>query len=262
MALAGTVVASRSNSIPMWLVGIVFVAVVVALVLNALLIVRDVQTQTGNLSNRLWSSLLARIPISVRTIAAKEVELWTAVFHPASLNRKYSGLAQFTMGRKGSDATAMMVLIGIGLIELLLVHLVLRSFYPTLALIFTSATAIALVYLFGVARSLSAVPTTLSDDTLIIRLGALRQQAIELAQIAEVVPLMSGQESRGDTLTLSIFDPPNVRLQLCEPIPGPALFGTPRQCCWVDFRTDDPEELIRSLSTALGAIQGPQQGQG
>lgn len=261
-ALAGAVVASRSTSVPIWLVGLVAATTLVALVLNARLIQHDVQTRTGSFSNRLWSSLLARIPISVRTIAAKETELWIAVFHPTILNRKYSGLAQFTIGRRGSDATAMMVLIGIGLVELFVMHLALRAFFPTLAIIFTSATAIALVYLFGIARSLSAVPTTLSGDTLTIRLGALRQQTIPLAQIAEVSPLMGGQGSLGDTITLAIFDPPNVRLQLREPLPGPALFGAPRLCCWVDFRTDEPEELIRTLNMALSESQGPQLGQG
>lgn len=251
MALAGLFVASRVGLAPTWLVLAVTAAVLLIVFWNGAHLAVRVGRGNGTLGQRLRFTLSEMIPPSVRALAAKEVEVWIAVFFPSLLRKRHFAGHSFHMGRTGSDVMTMIILIGIGIVEVAVVHLMLYAIAPTFAVILLGVSLLALIYLFGVARSLRAVPTTLEADRLTIRLGVLRSQVIELTQISEVHVIRSAISTAAERMTISIIDPPNVRLLLNRPLAGRSLFGKPRAYRTIDFRLDEPERFARSLAAAL-----------
>ena len=253
MALAGLLVASRVGLAPTWLVMAVTAAVLLVVVWNGAHLAVRVRRGHGTLGQRLRVTLSGIIPPSVRALAAKEFDVWIAVFFPSLLRNRHVAGQSFHMGRTGSDVMTLIILIGIGIVEAAVVHLILYAIVPTFAVILLGVSLLALVYLFGVARSLRAVPTTLEADRLTIRLGVLRSQVIELTQISEVQVIGGVITTAAELMTISIIDPPNVRLLLKRPLAGRSLFGKPRAYRAIDFRLDEPEGFARLLTAALEA---------
>ncbi|MFM8500362.1 MAG: hypothetical protein ACKOAN_10290 [Chakrabartia sp.] len=218
MACAGLLVSSRSGaSAPQSFVALILVIGGVALVWNVVALGLSVRQQQGDFKDRLWGSLLDLLPDVLRRFAAKEGQVWLAILWPPGLTRGISG-EPFSMGFTGSDVFAMRVLMGIGVIELSTVHLLLVHRFPVAALILLLPSIVGLLYLFGIARTLRIMPTTIGDVVLTVRLGLLRSKTIQLAMIDRAECCAPEGIVKGERLEYSIIDPPNVRLVLREPL--------------------------------------------
>lgn len=252
LALGGLIVAMRGGSTPAWLRLTVGLGVLAIAAWNTVHLFRLIERGDGPIVQRLGLALGGLLPPSVRKLAAKEVALWTAIFRPSVLRRRYTMCHSFHNGRTGSDVMVMNVLIVIGIIETSVVHLFLRAIIPNAALILLGVSLLTLTYLFGVARSLPAVPTTLSESVLTIRLGVLRSRTVGLDIIGEAEVIVNqASDAVGEKMILSIIDPPNVRLWLNSPLAGRSLFGEPRLYRIIEFRLDDPEQFVGAIQSAL-----------
>lgn len=152
------------------------------------------------------------------------------------------------------DVFAMRVLMGIGVIELSTVHLLLVHRFPIAALILLLLSIVGLLYLFGIARTLRIMPTTIGDVVLTVRLGLLRSKTIQLAMIDRAECCAPEGIVKGERLEYSIIDPPNVRLVLREPLYDTSLLHGTRQISLFDFRLDDPTLFVTRLNQKLREI--------
>jgi hypothetical protein len=254
MSCAGLLVSSRSGaSTPQGFVALIVVIGGVALVWNVVALGLSVRQQQGDFKDRLWGSLLDLLPDVLRRFAAKEGQIWLAILWPPALTTGISG-EPFSMGFTGSDVFAMRVLMGIGVIELSTVHLLLVHRFPVAALILLLLSIVGLLYLFGIARTLRIMPTTIGDVVLTVRLGLLRSKTIQLAMIDRAECCAPEGIVKGERLEYSIIDPPNVRLVLREPLYDTSLLHGTRQISLFDFRLDDPTLFVTHLNQKLREI--------
>jgi hypothetical protein len=262
MALTGLVVGTHSGLAPIWLWLTVIASLLLIVAWNAAHLAMAVAQGDGPIGERLRSAITGILPSSFRTLATKEFDIWIALLFPSVLRKRHSGGIAFHMGHTGSDVITMSTLICVGIIEVAVVHLFLYKVAPTFASILLYVSLLTLIYLSGLARSLRAVPTTLETNHLMIRLGILRSQRIELSQICDAY-VIGGIEAQSIAarMVISIVDPPNVRVLLNQPHTRRSLFGKARAYSAVDFRLDEPELFTQALALAIGtekAIAGHQ----
>ena len=254
MACACLLVSSWSGaSAPHGFVALIVAIGGVALVWNIVALGLRVRQRQGDFKDRLWGSLLDLLPDALKRFAAKEGQIWLAILWPSALTRGISG-EPFSMGFTGSDVFAMRVLMGIGVIELSTVHLLLAHRFPVAALILLLLSIVGLLYLFGIARTLRIMPTTIGDVVLTVRLGLLRSKTIQLAMIDRAECCAPEGIVKGERLEYSIMDPPNVRLVLREPLYDTSLLHGTRQISLFDFRLDDPTLFVTHLNQKLREI--------
>ena len=246
MSVAGLVVSLRGSQPSGELIAIVFLACAVALAWNGVEFARRFAERSGSIHQRIGLVMLEALPAIVKEVASKELLLWLAVLSPSTLKRRIKGQT-FDSGQMGTNAFGMYFLLGFGLIELALVHLVLHTHFPKVALALSAASIIGLIYIFGIARSLSACPSSMNDDELVVRLGVLRSISISIKNIASCEIIGERLIDRGECVEFSIFDPPNFRITMQTPVTQRTFRGIERNIRFVEFRIGDPQMLRTAI---------------
>ena len=127
------------------------------------------------------------------------------------------------------------VFASLALLELLVVHLVMVSRWPSLAWPLTVLTAVSLIWLVAWIRSFKRRPHELDDERLRLHFGSLRSLDIPLQSIRLVRTHWDGTElKRPGTINFVPVAYPNRMVEI-----DPPVAGRKRPITAVAFRVDD-----------------------
>ena len=133
-------------------------------------------------------------------------------------------------------APILWVFASLALLELLVVHLVMASRWPSLAWPMTLVTGASVVWLVAWTRSFKRRPHELDDDRLRLHFGSLRSIDIPLHSLRAVRTSWDGVDlKRPGTINFVPVAYPNRMVEI-----DPPIAGRKRSISAVAFRVDDP----------------------
>lgn len=166
--------------------------------------------------------------------------------------------------RRGPDAGAftahrevgyLPVLVGLLLllaVETVALHALATLWGPVASWTLTGLSLYAIVWLLGDYRALSARPTRITADRLLLRLGLRWEVDLPLDRIAAVEPWAERDAPPArDALTVTLIGPPDTRVVLCEPVEAIGMYGRTRTVREIRLRVDDAARFRAALRAAL-----------
>lgn len=152
-------------------------------------------------------------------------------------------------------APMMWVLLALSLIELLVVHFLISFFYPTIAVIISTITAISIAWLICFLLSLKKMPVLLGPEKLIVRLGNAICVSIDLDNIAGTRNSWSEESLKKEkALRLSLLAYPNLVLDLKEPVTYTSFWKKRSTMC-IAHRLDNVDAFCRALSNKIAITE-------
>ncbi len=147
-------------------------------------------------------------------------------------------------GSSRSELPILYVLLGLGSVELLVVHLVVSLWSTTAAWVLSAATLLFIVQFAMVVHRLKRSPTLLTEDRLMIRSGKGFEVSLPWNKVASVEPIGLGSAPSGeDVLRVSLLAHPNILVTATEPFTV-KRFGRSRLARSAALRVDQPAALV------------------
>jgi hypothetical protein len=137
-------------------------------------------------------------------------------------------------------------------IEILVIDLLVGRRSRGGALVLASLAALTVVYLIGLARSLRHMPSLLTPDGVVLRLGHFWKVEIPYAAIVTVKRSAAGEKAPAGSLDLAPLSTPNLIIGLDDEREAVGLGGRARRFTQVALRMDDVVAFERSLVARLG----------
>jgi hypothetical protein len=137
-------------------------------------------------------------------------------------------------------------------IEIFVIHLVVGRWSHGGALALTSVGALMIVYMVGLARSLRRMPSLITPERLIVRLGHFRRVEIPYEAITTVRRSDRGEKAPAGSLDLAPMSAPNLIIGLKSERETVGLGGRVRRYTQIALRMDDAAAFERSLIARLG----------
>jgi hypothetical protein len=116
----------------------------------------------------------------------------------------------------------------------------------------TSFAALTIVYMLGLARSLRHMPSLLTPDGLILRLGHFWRVEIPYEAITTARRSGPGEKAPTGSLDLAPLSAPNSIIGLNGEREAIGLWGRVRRYTQIALRMDDAAAFERSLIARLG----------
>ena len=146
-------------------------------------------------------------------------------------------------------APMMWVLVSIGTVELLVTHLLVALWHPTVAILLSIVTVGSLAWLVRGILAFDRRPVLVFDDRVVIRVGSLHEVIVPRSSIGAVRTQLDGAVPKGrGVLKLSLISYPNVVIELDPPIPGRLS-----PIATILHRLDDPA----AFAATLNAVRAP-----
>lgn len=143
-------------------------------------------------------------------------------------------------------------------VEVLVMHIVIRHWSPTGASTVAALGIFTAVYIVGLAKSLKYMPSLMTSDALIVRLGHFLSVEIPYEEIQGIGPSAGGAGAPAGTLNLAPLTSPNLIIRLAREreVVGPT--GRKRRFRELALRLDDPRDFEASLRAHLGQQTRPE----
>ena len=237
-----------------------------ALLFVGLRVRRYVQTARGEASgasdflDTLRGSVAETLPRPLSAIVATEIAVAYYAFHP----RRPLPLEayEFSCHRGNGVRTTLTAFGFVVVLEVVLVHLLLHLWSPTLAWIATAISVYAGIQLLAVVRSLARRRSLITNDTLILRAGLLGAARVPLSCIVSIEQDRKALRFKGDVRQLSalgVLDPHNVVLKVHGEHELIGFYGIRRRFTTLAFHVDEPARLVAAVDARL---EGPGDCQG
>jgi hypothetical protein len=163
----------------------------------------------------------------------------------------HPGHRPFSYHLKSGYGVTIALMIGLSLIEIVLVHLVVHQFNPTVAWILTFLTLYTVLWLIGDYQAIRLHPIVVDDTHLHLRAGMRWRVSLSLTQIHTLRALHYSERQNKTMLDCSIAGNPKLLLELHEPVIVRGLFGIKRQTDKIAFAVDDEKAFLETLRQSL-----------
>lgn len=203
---------------------------------------------------RIRAALLHAMPYrATAEVFATELSLgWYALLSWRRMPHVPGGMWAFSTHRRTGTTAILATLMAATVVEAVPLHFLLRTWTPRLAWLLTALSALALVWILGLLRSVQLRPVLLDAERLVVRAGIRWSVAIPREAIAGV-EVGHLKLPRGDArlLRATIATQPNVVVHLRAPVPAIGMYGTSREeLTTIAFAVDDRHGLAAALTSA------------
>lgn len=160
----------------------------------------------------------------------------------------------FTSAR--SELPMLYVLLGLGSVELLVVHLIASLWSPAAAWVLSALTLLGVVQIVAIVRRVKNRPTLVTADGLSIRSAKGFDVALSWDRIATIAPIGFSPAPVGDdVMKAALLAHPNIHVTVTRPFTVRRL-GRARSAGSVTLRVDQPDALIDVAGQARRAGTG------
>lgn len=146
-----------------------------------------------------------------------------------------------------SIAPMMWAFVGLGTIELVVVHFLLSFWSPTLALILSLLSLATIGWLIALLVSFKRLPVLVGPEEVVMRVGTMHGFNIPAGQVARLRTNFTSEDvKRPGIADLCLLAYPNVLLDLDPPLPGKR-----RPINGIAHRLDDPNGFAAAVARLL-----------
>jgi len=184
-------------------------------------------------------------PPVARMLAAEFGTLYYALFTWRSKAHAPSDAEAFSIHRQSGQADLLSGLALAGILEIVPVHLVLHRWTAAGAWIATASSIYAVIWLFGLSRSIQLRPVLVGPDYLDLRYGVLFRLIVEPHHIARV-SRFDPADAPGAAI-LPKGSQPNLCIELTQEQMAEGLFGIRRRVKRIALAADNPLALEQAL---------------
>ncbi|CAN5850077.1 hypothetical protein BH20GEM3_BH20GEM3_15370 [soil metagenome] len=205
---------------------------------------------------RLQATLRQALPAKFAAdVVAHEVAfLYYALFSWRDKPDVGEGEIAFSYHQKNGYGGILVAITLVAAVEMVVVHLLVASWSPTVAWILFAVSVYGIVWLLGYAQAIRLRPILLSSKVLHVRIGLLWSVQIPLASIASVQPAKSIPETRstpGYLHAVTVGNPQWV-IELGEPVEVHGLYGyTKKNVQQIGIAVDDRARFGAELERRL-----------
>ena len=175
-----------------------------------------------------------------------------------SWKKKQLGSNDFSYHKETSTRMILGVFIFLILIETFAVHLLLQKWSMTAAWILTFLSVYTIFQIFGIARSLSKRPITVTADALRLRFGIMSESKIPYDKIYAVSPFSKSVEKDEGYAHLSSFkdmEGHNVLIELKAELELVGFYGIKKKYDKILIHLDEPKRFLTVLKEQLATSQ-------
>lgn len=223
----------------------------VVLVTISVLRFRHLGRESGRSETGLLNRLVAEEPL-LRPVVAELRTFESLVLAIRGKRKTPPGAAWF--GYSKGAMTFPAVMIGVSLVELVIVHILVR--WPWLQLVMLVVTAWGVLFILGYFASRIVYPHFITDGTLHLRWGHQTVLTTPLANVTAVAPHVNHAHAQpgieSERLILTQFQSTNVLIRFADPVAASAPVSrkhlpTDFHATEVQLHVDDPEALLRAF---------------
>ena len=185
-------------------------------------------------------------PGVARVIALELSILYYALFSWRAKPHVPDDAQAFTLHKKSGQVELFYVIALVSLMETVPVHLLLGHWSRLWAWIATSVSLYGMVWMIGMARSISLRPVLVGPDYLDVKFGLLFRLRVPRELIVKPA---SNAVSAEETAVVPRRSEPNVRIELLRPLDAEGPLGIRKRVARIALAVDDDAEFRRALST-------------
>jgi hypothetical protein len=150
------------------------------------------------------------------------------------------------------------VLVGLGCIELVLVHLLVALWSAQAAWLLSILTVAGLVQIGVLVHRMAHRPILVGDLGITVRYGMWTEIFVPLDSVSSVEDTSLAPEAKGpETFRTTVLAHANITLRLCRPI-ALRRFGRDRKVAAIAMRLDQPAAFRRAVAVRLAQFRAPQ----
>ncbi|MEZ0608674.1 hypothetical protein ACAW74_09170 [Fibrella sp. WM1] len=156
-----------------------------------------------------------------------------------------TGATPLTTYHESGQTALLWGILGISCIELVVVHLLLLRWLPSVAAWVTLLSVYGCLLLLAVINSIRVRPSYITLDALHLRLDLRWSVTIARRQIAAAVPISTKQQG---ALNIALLTAPNLLLTFTEPIQLTGLYGIRKTTRQLTLFVDGRDALLKTLT--------------
>jgi hypothetical protein len=160
-----------------------------------------------------------------------------------------AGSIPFYASKKSGFGSMMGVLLAVSIIEMIALHLLLQSWSPVVAWVFTGISIYSAVFIIAYWASVLKRPIYCKNDTLHLRIGILWDTVIQKNQISGISRIKNFEKDESVlNLGSSLLEEPNVLIELSSEVTVNGLYGFKKTPNKIALYVDEPNALLKLLS--------------
>ncbi|MFN3620217.1 hypothetical protein [Sphingorhabdus sp.] len=143
----------------------------------------------------------------------------------------------------------LIALLAISLVELAVVHILLRSLSPWIVFAHLAFGAFFVLYLMGIIRSFANMPTTIEDGLLRVRMSVFFEAVSPVSNICAISRINTMPSQSAEIVANgAIFVAPNILIELTNEVEVERMFKPKHRARFIAIYVDDPSTFIASTS--------------
>jgi hypothetical protein len=171
-----------------------------------------------------------------------------------------AGGRAFTIHRRSNYGAIFVVLLGLALLEMTVVHLMLRHSSPITAKVMLVVGAYGVIWFFGDFQTVRLRPVIVDNESLRLRVGVRKELRIPRESVEKLEDMPSTGENRRDPdyARCTAFGPPDLIIRLRKPAKLERMVGKDRTVSFIGVKIDDDAGFRRMLeATSEAALPAP-----
>lgn len=158
------------------------------------------------------------------------------------------GVVFFTYHRKTGFTALSVVMIFVFIVEIVVLHLIVRIWSAPLAWVLTVLGIYAFLWFVGLIPAVRLQPIALDRDRIYIRTGLLWRVTVPLSNIAAVERVTSFDSKKGGHFRISVLGAVNFALDMKGPVIVTGPFGIQKEVRRIGIFIDDAELFVEEMS--------------
>lgn len=233
--------------------GLVELSVVALIIINIRKIrkkYRKIAVDSADFVSNLRESFLVVIssPLALNIITSEAAMFRYGLFFFKGKEEIEAGSTPFYMTKKTGFGSIMGVFLAVSIIETVALHLLLQLWSATAAWVLTGICIYSAIFIVAYWSSVLKRPILFKNDTLQIRAGILWSAEVKKDSISAISRIRNFEKNKAIlNLGASIFEEPNVLLELREEITVNGLYGFTKATGKIALYVDEPDGLIERL---------------
>lgn len=158
---------------------------------------------------------------------------------------------EFTFHREAGYSTAIAIMIIASIIEIPVLHLIIKMFNEPLAWIISILSIYGLVWIFGDYNAMINVPTIIGEDKLLLNFGLRWRVIIDYNNIMKIHSIKDKSECPKGTLHLAVIGEPKLFIELADYVEFRGLFSIKKKAKYVSLGIDDMKIFMEEMGNKI-----------
>jgi hypothetical protein len=188
------------------------------------------------------------IPPEAAAMVGKELLLfYYALFAWRAKPEVPDGAAGFSMHRKSTDPLILWLLFGVSLVEMAVLHVIVRHWSSTTAWILSDLGLLGALFILGTLRAMQLRPALVTPTEIVLSMGLMASVRAPIGLVAGIARHAGSVAKARELFRTSLMQPANVMVNFAAPVRAETLYGGSRSITRIAAFLDAPEAFIAAV---------------